>query len=303
MKDLMKKIWKPGLALMVLSAPVLFACDDDDDNDGGLRNDPNIIQAAQTRYPGAQIREVERTPGGFEIQLWMNNGEVDMHVNAGYQWLYTEYEDIPWASVPEAVTTAFSADGFTFNPREDDVDRIEFPEGNTTGMYYRIELDREPQDIVLRYNPDGTQYQPTQGQYPDYGDIYPGGNTQTGTTQQAITEAVNARYPDARITEIDRTAQGYEAELIINRMEADMHFDAELQWLFTEFEDMPYASLPEAVVTAFTSEGYTFNAYEDDVDRIEYPEGNATGEYYRIELDREPRDIVLLYNPDGSKRN
>ena len=107
----------------------------------------------------------------------------------------------------------------------------------------------------------------------------------------------------ARITEIDRTAQGYEAELIINRMEADMHFDAGLQWLFTEFEDMTYASLPEAVVTAFTSEGYTFNAYEDDVDRIEYPEGNATGEYYRIELDREPRDIVLLYNPDGSKRN
>ena len=50
-------------------------------------------------------------------------------------------------------------------------------------------------------------------------------------------------------------------------------------------------------------EGYTFNPREDDVDRIEYPNGAETGVYYRIELDREPIDLILVYNPDGSKRS
>ena len=36
MKDLMKRIWKPGFGLLLLAAPVWVACDDDDDKDNGL---------------------------------------------------------------------------------------------------------------------------------------------------------------------------------------------------------------------------------------------------------------------------
>ena len=56
------------------------------------------------------------------------------------------------------------------------------------------------------------------------------------------------------------------------------------------------------MTTAFTNAGNTFNAYEDDVDRIEYPNGDTVAEYYRIELDREPVDIILSYDPDGTPR-
>lgn len=296
MKDLMKKIWKPGLALMVLSAPALFACDDDKNDDQFNRQ---VAQLATSRYPGANVTKTEREPFGYEIEMWINGQEADMYVDHNLQWIRTEFEDMPWASLPEAVITAFTAGGYTFNPYEDDVDRIEYPNGNTSAEYYRIELDREPTDIILLYNPDGTLYQ--DGSHTPGGDVQ-GGGAQDPMNQQAITDAVKARYPDAAIVEIDREPYGYEVQFYLNGQEADMHFDANYQWLRTEFEDMPWESLPVAVTTAFEATGNTFIPYEDDVDRIEYPDGDTTGEYYRIELDREPRDIVLLYNPDGTSR-
>ena len=109
------------------------------------------------KYPGANIIEMDRTAQGYEIQLWLNNAEADMHVDTNYQWLFTEFKDMAWTSVPEAVVNSFTQEGYTFNPREDDVDRIEYPNGAETGVYYRIELDREPIDLILVYNPDGSK--------------------------------------------------------------------------------------------------------------------------------------------------
>ena len=284
-----KNIWKWGLFILLLS-PVMTACKDDDEDDHNFRNDPHIIQTVESRYPGAQIVEVERTYRGYEIQMWLNNAEVDMHLDLNYQWLYTEFEDIAWTSLPEAVVNSFTQNGFTFNPREDDVDRIEYPNGTETSIQYRIELDREPTDIILYYNADGSQH--------------PGsGSDPSAQIPQEVRQMVAAKYPGANIIEMDRTAKGYEIQLWLNNAEVDMHVDTNYQWLFTEFEDMAWTSVPEAVVNSFTQEGYTFNPREDDVDRIEYPNGTDTGIYYRIELDREPMDLILVYNPDGSKRS
>ena len=284
-----KNIWKWGLFILLL-APVMTACKDDDEDDHNFRNDPHITQTVESRYPGAQIVEVERTYRGYEIQMWLNNAEVDMHLDLNYQWLYTEFEDIAWTSLPEAVVNSFTQNGFTFNPREDDVDRIEYPNGTETSIQYRIELDREPTDIILYYNADGSQH--------------PGsGSDPSAQIPQEVRQMVAAKYPGANIIEMDRTAKGYEIQLWLNNAEVDMHVDTNYQWLFTEFEDMAWTSVPEAVVNSFTQEGYTFNPREDDVDRIEYPNGTDTGIYYRIELDREPMDLILVYNPDGSKRS
>ncbi len=284
-----KNIWKWGLFILLL-APVMTACKDDDEDDHNFRNDPHIIQTVESRYPGAQIVEVERTYRGYEIQMWLNNAEVDMHLDLNYQWLYTEFENIAWTSLPEAVVNSFTQNGFTFNPREDDVDRIEYPNGTETSIQYRIELDREPTDIILYYNADGSQH--------------PGsGSDPSAQIPQEVRQMVAAKYPGANIIEMDRTAKGYEIQLWLNNAEVDMHVDTNYKWLFTEFEDMAWTSVPEAVVNSFTQEGYTFNPREDDVDRIEYPNGAETGIYYRIELDREPIDLILVYNPDGSKRS
>ena len=206
-----KNIWKWGLFILLL-APVMTACKDDDEDDYNFRNDPHITQTVESRYPGAQIVEVERTYQGYEVQMWLNNGEVDMHLDLNYQWLYTEFEDIAWTSVPEVVVNSFTQDGFTFNPREDDVDRIEYPNGAETAVQYRIELDREPTDIILYYNADGSQH--------------PGsGSDPSAQIPTAITQMVAAKYPGANIIEMNRTAKGYEIQLWLNNAEADMHVD------------------------------------------------------------------------------
>ncbi len=282
-----KNLWKWGLFTFLL-APVVTACNDDDENGYDFRKDPYITQTVENRYPGAQIEEVERTPQGYEVQMRLNNGEVDMHLDLNYQWLFTEFEDIAWTSVPDAVVGRFTQEGFTFNPREDDVDRIEYPDGAGTATQYRIELDREPTDIILYYNEDGSQSQGS-------------GFDPSAQIPQEVRQMVADRYPGASIVEMDRTAQGYEIQLWLNNAEADMHVDMNYQWLFTEFEDIAWTSVPDAVVGRFTQEGFTFNPREDDVDRIEYPDGAGTATQYRIELDREPTDIILYYNEDGSQ--
>ena len=67
-----KNIWKWGLFILLL-APVMTACKDDDEDDYNFRNDPHITQTVESRYPGAQIVEVERTYQGYEVQMWLNN--------------------------------------------------------------------------------------------------------------------------------------------------------------------------------------------------------------------------------------
>ena len=49
-----KNIWKWGLFILLL-APVMTACKDDDEDDYNFRNDPHITQTVESRYPGAQI--------------------------------------------------------------------------------------------------------------------------------------------------------------------------------------------------------------------------------------------------------
>ena len=142
-----------------MAAPVMTACNDEDEDNYNFRNDPALIKAVTDRYPKAQIVEAERTNQGYEVQTWLDSGEVDVHISLDYQWLFTEFENTSWTSVPDAVKNSFEKDGYTFNPLEDDVDRIEYPNGTETGDYYLIELDREPADIILRYNPDGSIHQ------------------------------------------------------------------------------------------------------------------------------------------------
>lgn len=154
-----RTIWTSGIFALIC-LPVLTACNDDDDNEDVLRNNQNIIQTVTSIYPSAQIFEVEPDYQGYEVQMSLDGREVEMHLDGNYGWTYTEFEDMAWSALPEAVVSAFNSESYVFNPYEDDVDRIEYPSGETVGEYYRIELDREPADIVLCYNPDGSKRQP-----------------------------------------------------------------------------------------------------------------------------------------------
>lgn len=281
----MKKNIGTILLLTMMCVPVFTSCDDDDD----IRPNEQITQTVHNRYPSAQIIETEKIMSGYEVEMRIDGKEVNMYFDDAYNWTKTEFEDINWnTETPEAIKNALTADGYTFNTREDDIDRIEIPDGNTTKEYYHIELDREPQDIHLYYAADGSTVNPDNG------------NT---VTNQAANIAA-AKYPTAQIIETEKQVSGYEVEMRIDGKEVNMYLDNSYNWVSTEFEDIDWnTAVPEAVKNSFTAQGYTFNPIEDDVDRIEVPTTEGTAEYYRIELDREPQDIYLSFNPDGSVRN
>lgn len=273
--------------MTMICAPVFISCDDNDN----IPPNEQITQTVQNKYPSAQIIETEKIMSGYEVEMRINGKEVNMYFDDAYNWTRTEFEDINWATeVPEAIKNALTADGYTFNARQDDVDRIEVPNGNTTKEYYHIEIDREPQDINLYYATDGSAV------------ILETGNNSTVTNQ--LTNIAKEKYPTAQIIETERLISGYEVEMRINGQEVNMYLDNNYNWTSTEFEDINWTTaVPDAVKNAFAAQGYTFNLIEDDVDRIEVPTAKgSTAEYYRIELDREPQDIYLSFNPDGTVR-
>lgn len=150
-----KSLWITGL-FALLSICFFTSCDDDDDHVNQINRD-QITQIVSRQYPSAQVITMEKEMYGYDIELRIDGQKAEMMLADDYSWIRTEYEDIDWnTAVPEAVKNTLTTKGYTFNLREDDVDRIEIPNGNNVEEYYAIELDREPTDIHLNINPDGT---------------------------------------------------------------------------------------------------------------------------------------------------
>ena len=125
----MKKNIGTVLLLSMLCVPVFTSCDDDDD----IRPNEQITQTVHNKYPSAQIIETEKIINGYEVEMRIDGKEVNMYFDDAYNWTKTEFEDINWdTETPDAIKNALTADGYTFNTREDDIDRIEIPDGNTT---------------------------------------------------------------------------------------------------------------------------------------------------------------------------
>lgn len=150
-----KSFWITGL-FALLSMCFFTSCDDDDDRVNQINRD-QITQVISRQYPSAQVITMEKEMYGYDVELRIDGQRAEMLLADDYSWIRTEYEDIDWnTAVPEAVKNTLTTKGYTFNLREDDVDRIEVPNGNNVEQYYAIELDREPTDIHLNINPDGT---------------------------------------------------------------------------------------------------------------------------------------------------
>lgn len=141
------------MAIALVSVTVMSACNDDDD----VPVNAKITAAIAAEVPNGRITEVERIATGYEVDVVSGTTKYEVYLNTAYQWLRTE-KNLLWSEVPDAVKTALSNDGYTFNTREDDADLVTVPAGNTRISYVLIELDREPRDIVLRYMEDGTPY-------------------------------------------------------------------------------------------------------------------------------------------------
>lgn len=148
-------LWLMVVALV--STTLFTACNDDDDDVPAIN--PKIVQVINAEVPGGRITDIDRVPTGYEVDVLRAGVQYEVYLNSVYEWMGTEM-DVAWANVPEAVKQALTADGYTFDTREDETEEVTVPNGEERVTFIKIELDREPADIVLRYNVDGTPYQP-----------------------------------------------------------------------------------------------------------------------------------------------
>lgn len=122
-------------SLLMLTVVAFTACNDDD---GHPAVELNEAQKAfiETKYPGAVIREVEKSRGGLvEADIVHDSKQKDVYFKEGGDWLYTKW-DILHADLPEAAKNAV----LDANPdyHIDEVDYVESP----TGDFYEVEIKK-----------------------------------------------------------------------------------------------------------------------------------------------------------------
>lgn len=280
----MKINWKYAL-LSLITVCIIAGCDDDDDRytpDGAVR------LAFENMFPDASSVEWERKLGYAVAEFRDNGKEKDAWFSLDGTWMLTETE-IAVRDIPAAITKDI-AGGQYAGWKITDADYLERKDMEAI---YVIEVEKAKEEIDLYYSPEGKLLKA----------VAEGGNHHAVPVpvNEKILEAVNAKYPYSKILEIDVEPTFIEVDIVRGNLYFEMILDKEYNWIETVYETV-WERVPDAVKAALRADGYTFNAAEDDVEMLIRPDdGKPDKVVYRIELDKEPNDIVLYYAEDGTK--
>ena len=137
--------------------------------------------------------------------------------------------------------------------------------------------------------------------YSENGDLInevPDGNQnrpiQPTPSPDAITNLIQERYPNATILEIDTDNQYTEVDILDNRIHKEVIFDAQEQWLYTEWE-IRQTEVPAIVMNAFSASEYA--SYRiDDIHCVE----RIDGLYYAFDLELGDRDYIATFDAEGN---
>ena len=134
---------------ITLAGEVSVAPSKDQDNNKGSKsyNLPDAVrQIIESKYPGAQIKDVDYENGLLEVEIIHEGREKEVYFTDSNAWSYTSWElfkqEIP-AEVLSALTKAYPNDVI-----DDDIHFVETPQG----QYYAFELERD-NDIVVFITP------------------------------------------------------------------------------------------------------------------------------------------------------
>ena len=206
--------------------------------------------------------------------------------NAG-NWYMTE-SDMLFEQLPQAVKEAFNSSEYA-TWKVDDVDKI-FREGAET--VYVIEAESMQNgvktEIDLYYSEDGVLVKSViDADDDDYSDFIP------APSAGSIEEFIAAKYPAARIVDIDNENGMTEVEILDGRVCRELLFNTSNEWVHTKTE-ITLADVPTQVMEAFKASSYA-NYYIDDIDYYETPTGN----YYRFDLKSATGDVKINIGADG----
>lgn len=273
------------LSLVLFAMFFVIACDKDD-NYSTL--DPVVKKSFETMYPNASRIEWEHKSGYIVVDFRDNKKEKDAWFDPNGMWLLTETDltvnDLPAVikqAIAESIYAAWRLEDATYLERKD------------LESAYKVEVEKGEAEMDLFYSPAGKLLKA----------ITSDGGHQTIPipVNEKVVTVVNAKYPGAVILEIDVEANVIEVDVMQNNLVFEMILDKDCKWLQTVYDNILWSAVPEVVKTAFAKDGYTFNMAEDEVEKLVRPSTSEDVVVYRIELDREPNDLILLYTEDGVK--
>lgn len=278
---------KMKLNLLFLSLFALFfmvACDNDDDRH---TPDASVRTAFDAMFPNASRVEWEKKLGYSVAEFKDDGKEKDAWFQTDGTWILTETE-IAVKDIPVAITQSIAGSQYVDWRIED----ASYLERKDMESVYVVEVEKGKEEMDLYYSLEGKLLKAV----PESGD-HPAVPT---PLNEKVLETVNAKYPGAKILEIDVKFNYIEVDLMKEGLYFEMILDKDYNWVETVY-DAQWANVPEVVKASFAADGYTFNAKEDEAEMLMRPGSKGDVVVYRIELDREPNDIVLYYAEDGSK--
>ena len=273
-----------NLFMLMLCAVLWTACN----NDNNPANNAAVQTTFDEMFPGISRVEWDWEQGYYVAEFREGGREKSVWFDTNGVWMLTE-TDVPVSELPQAILASIQSGEYA-GWRIEDVDYIE---RRDMEPIYVVDMELGEQDVDLHYSVDGHLLQA----------VTDGSNQQMRPEAQgdAIKQAVLAKYPSAKILDIDREAGYVEVELWCDNAYFEMILDLDLNWVQSVYEVF-WQQVPDAVKAALAADGYNFNVREDDADMIKRPGTDGTEvTLYRIELDREPRDIVLYYTEEGAK--
>lgn len=111
----------------------------------------------------------------------------------------------------------------------------------------------------------------------------------------AIKSFITSAYPKALIVNIDKSATGYEVDVLDDGVPKEVCFDLNEAWQKTE-EDIIFEELPDGVKNAFNSGEYFFWKIDDIVVRM-LP-GDVT--HYVLDVEKDTMERTLVYDESGN---
>lgn len=263
----------------------LVSCSDDDD--GIVSVSQQVLDAFSTKFPNATNVVWESKAGFLVADFKYPDTNVLYDGEAWYspqgKWYMTEV-DIPYASLPEAVRTAFEASDYADWYIED----VDMVEREATATLFVIEVesrDSNETEVDLYYTADGTLVKSVvDGSGDGYVPVAPAGD---------IDSYIAENYPGAIILDYDREGSITEVDILDGEIIRSLYFDAKGDWLRTTTDILP-ANLPQAVLEAIAASDYQLWQI-DEVELVVTPRQ----EYYLVELENGNQEVNLRITPAG----
>lgn len=156
--------------VMAAGLPLFQSCDDNDDT---LVTPPTeVLNSFDSLYPDSRVKEWEYKQANYEAEFYftgtcttwnipLTNVEADAYFTNSGSWIHTEFDiDSYWWRQDESSvipTTLRTAIQNQLNGRK--LDDLKIIDRADNDDYYLLEIDNEPQDILVMLDYDGNVIQ------------------------------------------------------------------------------------------------------------------------------------------------